>query len=219
MNTLTDEERSEGWELLFAGTPESLSEHWRGFRKDSVTAGWQVADDNTLTFDPEAETGGDLITRGQYENFELQLDWKISEGGNSGIIYLVSEDHNSTWQTGPEMQILDNERHPDSEDPTHRAGAVYDLYAPQPENAVKPAGEWNQVRLVIRDGKVEHWLNGEQVASYDMNSEEFKQRVAESKFNSVPGYAQNDRGHIALQDHSDKVWYRNIKIRPLDGTS
>lgn len=212
-NTLTEEERAEGWQLLFDG--ESLSE-WRGFRQDDVPSSWQI-EDGTLAFVPDAGEGGDIITREQFEDFELQLEWKISEGGNSGIIYNVSEDdeYDNTWETGPELQILDDENHPDNEDPTHLAGSNYDLHAPE-QDVAKPAGEWNQVRLLIDEGHVEHWLNGEKIVEYELGSEEWNELVAESKFNDMSGYGQYDQGHIALQDHGDEVWFRNIKIRRID---
>ncbi len=212
-NTLTAEERDEGWQLLFDG--DSLSDHWRGFKREDVPAAWR-AEDGTLMFDPEAGDGGDLITKQEYDDYELKLDWKISEGGNSGIIYNVSEEYDATWESGPEMQILDDERHPDREDPTHRAGSNYDLDQATP-GVVKPAGEWNEVRIVMDGNHVEHWLNGQKVVEYELGSDEWKEKVAASKFSEMPGYGQADAGHIALQDHGDVVWYRNLKIRPLTG--
>lgn len=212
-NQLTAQERSQGWNLLFDGGDLSA---WRGFQREDVPAGWSVARD-AIHFNPEVEGGGgDLITKKEYGDFALELDWRISKGGNSGIIYRVSEDGEETWKTGPEYQILDNERHPDAENGLDRtAAAVYDLYPPS-EDATRPAGQWNQARILVDDGHVEHWLNGVQVASYEWGSAEWKERVAESKFGPMPGFGDNERGHIALQDHAHKVWYRNIKIRPLD---
>ena len=211
LNQLAPEERAEGWTLLFDGDDLSA---WRGFQKEDVPAGWGIAQ-NAIHYDPEAEGGGDLITKKEYGDFVLRLDWKIAEGGNSGIMYRVSEDRDATWKTGPEYQVLDNARHPNAEDGVeHTAGAVYALYGPS-EDATRPAGRWNRARIVARDGRVEHWLNGTNVVSYEWGSAEWKKRVARSKFSSMPGFGKNERGHIALQSHGDNVWYRNVKIRPL----
>lgn len=203
---------SSDWQVLF-NDQEDLQEHWRGFRQTDVPAGWH-AEDGVLSFAPGVE-GGDLITRREYDDFELRLDWKISKGGNSGIIYNVSEDYANTWESGPEMQVLDNTRHPDAEHGRDRqAGANYALHAPATD-AARPAGQWNEVRLIVRGDHVEHWLNGERVVSYELGSADWKKRVAASKFGDMPGYGQYDAGHIALQDHGNEVWYRNIRIRPL----
>lgn len=212
-NTLTAEERAEGWQLLFDGNDPG--NHWRGFKQDSLPAGWR-AEDGTLMFDPEAEGGGDIVTRQEYDDFELKLDWKVSEGGNSGIFYNVSEDYDATYESGPEFQVLDDERHSDAEDPTHRAGSNYDLDAATP-GAVKPAGEWNEARIVMQGNHVEHWLNGQKVVEYELQSDAWKEKVAASKFGEMPGYGQASAGYIALQNHGDKVWYRNVKVRPLSG--
>lgn len=211
LNQLAPEERAEGWTLLFDGDDLSA---WRGFQKEDVPAGWGIAQ-NAIHYDPEAEGGGDLITKKEYGDFVLRLDWKIAEGGNSGIMYRVSEDRDATWKTGPEYQVLDNARHPNAGDGAeYTAGAVYALYGPS-EDATRPAGQWNRARIVARDGRVEHWLNGTNIVSYEWGSAEWKKRVARSKFSSMPGFGKNERGHIALQSHGDNVWYRNVKIRPL----
>jgi hypothetical protein len=211
LNQLAPEERAEGWTLLFDGDDLSA---WRGFQEEDVPAGWGITQ-NAIHYDPEAEGGGDLITKKEYGDFVLRLDWKIAEGGNSGIMYRVSEDRDATWKTGPEYQVLDNARHPNAEDGAeYTAGAVYALYGPS-EDATRPAGQWNRARIVARDGRVEHWLNGTNIVSYEWGSAEWKKRVARSKFSSMPGFGKNERGHIALQSHGDNVWYRNVKIRPL----
>ncbi|AKD02306.1 DUF1080 domain-containing protein [Pontibacter korlensis] len=212
-NSLTRNEKSEGWVLLFDG--ESM-EHWRGFKKDDVPAAWQIEDGAIALV---GKGGGDIVTKNEYQNFELMLDWKISEGGNSGIFFNVSEDpkFNYTFQTGPEMQIIDDERHPDAKqgkNGNRKAGSNYDLH-PLSEPAVKPAGEYNTVRLVVKDGNVEQYLNGKKVVAYTLWSPEWERMVQESKFISMPDYGRYKSGHIALQDHGDKVWFKNIKIRPL----
>ena len=212
-NTLTKAEKNAGFTLLFDG---KTIDQWRGFRKENVPAAWQI-EDGAITL--VGKSGGDLITKNQYENYELVLDWKIAEGGNSGIIYNVSEDtkYGATYHTGPEMQVLDDQRHPDAKqgkNGNRQAGANYDMI-PLSTPAVKPAGQWNTARLIVNKGHVEHWLNGKKVVEYQLASPEWEAMVKASKFASMPGYGRIKKGHIALQDHGDKVWYKNIKIRPL----
>ena len=195
------------WRALFDG--RSLVA-WRGYRRDRVPAGWQVVD-GALTRVGQA---GDLITREVFGDFELELEWMVAEGGNSGIMYRVTEEAAETYQTGPEMQVLDDARHPDGGSRLTSAGSVYGLY-PAPAGVVKPAGEWNAVRIVVHGSQVEHWLNGVEVAAYQLGSTDWKARVAASKFRNWPGYGRAAAGHIALQDHGDRVAYRNIRIRTL----
>lgn len=212
-NTLTKAEIDEGWQLLFDG--KSI-DNFRGFRKDHVPPSWMV-EDGTIAF--SGEKGGDLITKDKFENFEFSIDWKISEGGNSGIMYHVSEDtvYEHTYSSGPEMQILDDERHPDAKrgvNGNRQAGALYDLI-PLSTPAANPAGQWNTAKLVVKNGHVEHWLNGKKVLEYQIGSPEWDSLIQQSKFATMKGFGSEDSGHIALQDHGDKVWFRNIKIRAL----
>ncbi len=212
-NTLTQSEKEEGWQLLFDG---KSMENFKGFRKDEVPSAWRV-DDGTITL--AGEGGGDLITKDRYKNFEFSIDWKISEGGNSGIMYHVSEDtvYHNTYNSGPEMQVLDDERHPDAKkgvNGNRQAGALYDLI-PLSTPAVKPAGQWNTAKLLVKDGHVEHWLNGKKVVGYEIGSPEWDTLVQQSKFASMKGFGREEQGHIALQDHGNKVWFKNIKIRVL----
>lgn len=212
-NTLTKAEKKAGWQLLFDG--KSLDQ-FRGFRKEKAPESWQVESGAIALV---GKGGGDLLTKGQYENYEFSVDWKISEGGNSGIIYNVSEDaqYKATYHTGPEMQVLDNDRHPDAKmgkNGNRQAGANYDLI-PVSTPAVKPVGQWNTAKVVVNNGRVQHWLNGKKVVEYQLGSPEWEAMVKGSKFASMPGYGRVKKGHIALQDHGDKVWYKNIKIRPL----
>jgi hypothetical protein len=202
--------RSEGpangeWRVLFDG--RSLDQ-WRGYRSDRVPPGWRAVD-GALT---RVAAAGDLITRDVFGDFELELEWLVAEGGNSGIMYRVTEESGETYQTGPEMQVLDDARHGDGKSRHTAAGAVYGLY-PAPAGVVKPAGVWNKARIVVLGSHVEHWLNGVEVASYELGSPDWKARVAESKFRKWPGYGRAAEGHIALQDHGDRVAYRNIRIR------
>jgi hypothetical protein len=158
---------------------------------------------------------GDLITRDQYGNFELELEWKVTPGGNSGIFYHAAEDTNNIWQNAPEMQILDDSTHNDGKDRLTSAGADYALY-PAPVGAVKPVGQWNQVRIVADKGHIQYFLNGVKTCDFQRGSDDWKGRVARSKFSKMPRYATNARGHIGLQDHGDEVWFRNIRVRTLD---
>jgi hypothetical protein len=203
-NTLTPAEKAAGWKLLFDGR---TTEGWRGFKTPAPARGW-MATDGALGPDPKAAL--DIMTQEQFDNFELAFDWKIGPKGNSGVMFHVIEDGDRTYWSGPEYQVLDNSR---GEPPKQRAGALYDLYEPS-QDVPKPVGKWNQARIVVNRGKVEHWLNGVKVAAYDMNSADFKARVAASKFKAWP-FAKSGKGHIALQNHGDPVWYRNIKLRPL----
>ena len=175
-----------------------------------MPAGWQIVD-GALTRMGKA---GDLITRDVFGDFELELEWMVAEGGNSGVMYRVTEEAPQTYQTGPEMQVLDDARHPDGRSRLTAAGAVYGLY-PAPAGVVKPAGEWNAVRILLRGDKAEHWLNGVEVAAYQLGSSDWETRVAASKFGKWPAYGRAAAGHIALQDHGDRVAYRSIRIRTL----
>jgi hypothetical protein len=195
------------WRTLFDG---GSLDAWRGFRSDTVPAGWQVVD-GALTRVGEA---GDLITRDEFGDFKLTLEWKVAEGGNSGIMYRVTEAAAATYETGPEMQVLDDARHKDGQSRLTSAGSAYGLYA-APAGVVKPAGEWNAVRIVARGNHVEHWLNGTKVVEYELGSPDWEAKVKASKFKQWPGYGRAASGHIALQDHGDRVAYRNIRIRTL----
>jgi hypothetical protein len=206
-NTLSPAERAAGWRLLFDGTS---TKGWRGFRQKTAPDGWQVVD-GTLS---RVRSGADLVTVDQFDSFELALEWKIAPGGNSGIMFRVSEDEEATYHTGPEMQVLDNGRHPDGKAPLTSAGSCYGLYAPV-KDTTKPVGEWNAVRLIVNGNHVEHWLNDVKVVEYELGSPEWTKLVRSSKFNEWPRYGRVPRGHIALQDHGDLVSYRNIKIRSI----
>lgn len=207
MNTLTPVQRTAGWRLLFDG---KTTNGWRGFKKSEAPAGWQAVDGELR----RVAAGGDLMTRDMYQNFDLSLEWKISPGGNSGVMYHVIEQGEETYETGPEMQILDDVRHPDGKSRLTAAGSDFGLY-PAAEGAVKPAGEWNVARLIVNGAHVEHWLNGVKVTEYDLWSPDWKQRVASSKFRHWPQYGLAKSGYIALQDHEFPVAFRNIMIRVL----
>ncbi len=219
-NTLSQQEKKEGWKLLFDG---KTTKGWHNFNKTTIGKSWVVVD-GTLMLDSrqdadghwQAPDGGDILTEDVYENFEFTLEWKVSPCGNSGIIYNVVEDekYKFPWMTGPEMQILDNACHPDSKFTTHRAGDLYDMIECS-EVTVLPAGEWNHVRLIKNEGKVEHWLNGVKVVAFEMYTDEWYEMIKNSKFGEMEDFGRAPAGKIALQDHNDIVWFRNIKIRTL----
>ncbi|MBF9254336.1 DUF1080 domain-containing protein [Pontibacter sp. 172403-2] len=204
------------WVKLFDG---ETTNGWHTYGQNTVGQAWQV-EDGTLHLDASNKqpgSRGDLVTDKAYDDFDLKLDWKISEGGNSGIIFYVHEDtaqYNETWNTGLEMQVVDNERHPDAKIQKHRAGDLYDLIAANPET-VKPAGEWNQAEIVSKDGQLDLYLNGTKVVSTTLWDDNWKELVAGSKFASMPGFGTYKSGKIALQDHGNDVWFRNIMIKEL----
>lgn len=207
LNTLTAAERRDGWRLLFDG---KTTKGWRGYREKAAPAGWQVVDGALARVDK----AGNLSTEEQFGNFELALEWKIGEGGNSGVMYRVTEAHEEPYETGPEMQVLDDARHADGKSLLTSAGSDFGLYATKPGIA-KPAGTWNAARIVVKGNRVEHWLNGTKVVEYELGSADWKDRVAKSKFGKWPDYGLATRGYIVLQDHGDAVAYRNIRIRTL----
>lgn len=218
-NTLTASEVKEGWTLLFDG---KTTQGWHNYNSDTLGKYWKV-EDGSLFLDPSMKRSVNgqtldeyLVTADEYENFELNLEWKISPCGNSGILFDViqSKDYSTPYQTGPEMQVLDNACHPDTRYRTHRAGDLYDMIECK-YVTVKPAGEWNQVRLIKNKGKVEHWLNGVKVVEYEMYTDQWRAMIKASKFKDWAGFGTAQKGYISLQDHGDKVWYRNIKIKVL----
>ena len=198
-----------GWRSLFNG--KDLS-GWRGYKGGPAPTRWKV-EDGTIALALDGSKG-DIVTAQEFGDFELELEWKIAEGGNSGIMYFVQEIDGAptTYSTGPEMQVLDDARHPDGKLPSHRAGALYDMI-PASDAAAKPVGAWNKVRIVARGGRLEHWLNGRRVIATRYGDAAWAALVAGSKFKAMPHFAKVPRGRIALQDHGDRVWYRNIRIR------
>lgn len=205
---LSAQEVSDGWRMLFDGSLDG----WRGYRRESVPGGWGV-EDGVLVFSPGVE-GGDLMTVDQFGNFELVLEWRIEEGGNSGVFFRVTETEEYPFWTGPEMQILDNANHRDGQNPTTSAGAAYGIYAPV-EDATRPLGEWNEARILVEGNQVTHWLNGTELLSYELQSDEWEALVQETKFVDWPNFGREPRGHIVFQDHGDPVWFRNVKIREI----
>jgi hypothetical protein len=227
LNTLTEQEKVAGWKLLFDG---KTFKGWRGVGREGIPEGHWIIEEGTIKKIPSKNVplqkdgqpleGGDIMTVESFEDFELELEWKISHGGNSGIKYNVSEEMSVSYPPkyaalGFEYQVLDDERHPDAKYGENRtAAALYDLIAPQGKK-LRPVGEFNQARIVFRGNHGEHWLNGVKVLEYDLNTPRMAELVSQSKFKDIPGFADKRRGHIVLQDHTDAVWFRNIKIREL----
>ena len=195
------------WHALFDG---KTTAGWVNYHKDTIAGGWQVVD-GALTM---AGGGGDIVTNDVYGSFELELEWKVAPGGNSGLFFNVTDSGDSVWQSGIEMQVLDNALHPDGKNALTSAGSCYALYAPA-RDVTKAPGEWNQARLINKNGHVQHWLNGVLLCEYTIGSDDWNRRVAASKFKDMPDFARASRGRIALQDHGDLVSYRNVRIREL----
>jgi hypothetical protein len=195
------------WVSLFDGKTIT---HWRGFKEKGVPDAWKV-EDGAIT---RVGAGSDLISREQYDNFEFEFEWRLPPGGNSGVMYRVSETAERTYHTGPEYQLLDNARHPDGKNPLTSAGADYALHAPNHDMS-KPVGEWNQSRLVVNRAHVEHWLNGMKVVEFELWTPEWTALVKGSKFKEWPGWGMNKTGHLVLQEHEARVQYRNLRVRRI----
>jgi len=223
VNELSQKEKDEGWKLLFDG---KTTEGWRGYNIDSFPSKGWIVEDGAIKVQGsgsgEAGGGGDIIYDEQFKDFELTLEWKVSEGGNSGIFYLAKEvEGEPIYTSAPEMQILDNDKHPDArlgKDGNRQAGSLYDLIPAKPQNA-KPVGEWNKVSILVYRGTVVHNQNGENVVEYHLWTDDWKEMVKNSKFkdweNFLNAGGEDKQGFIGLQDHGDDVWFRNIKIKKL----
>lgn len=203
-NSLTAAEKKAGWKLLFDGRDTA---GWQGF-KGEPHPGWVVKDG---ILSPAGHDSKDLVSDGKYENFELDFDWQISPKGNSGVMYHVLDEGDETYWSGPEYQILDNAH---GEKPPQQAGSLFALVPPS-RDVTRPVGEFNHARLIVDHGRVQHWMNGVKLLEYDLNSPDFKAKVAASKFRQWPIFATGKTGRIALQNHGDWVGFRNIKIKVL----
>ena len=216
-NQLTRQQQKEGWELLFDGKTTS---GWHNHGMKPAGSAWKI-ESGVLYLDIDSKksggagAGGNLVTDREFENFHLKLEWKIAPGGNSGIMFYVHEDparFSEPYMTGPEMQVLDNDGHSDGKIAKHRAGDLYDLIACSTET-VKPVGEWNLAEIKCFNGKLDMYLNGSLVVSTTLWDDAWKNMVAGSKFKNWPGFGEFKKGRISLQDHGDKVSYRNIMIK------
>jgi hypothetical protein len=217
LNNLSSKDQQDGWKLLFDGTSKN---GWHVYNAKSDGSAWKVVD-GALYLDPKAkgpkgEGGGDIITDEAFENFHLKLEWKLDSAGNSGVIIQAQEDpkYRYAWVTGPEIQVIDNNAHPDAKNKEHRAGDLYDLVAGSPET-VKPIGEWNLMEVVQNNDKLDLYLNGTKVVSTTQWDDNWSKLIADSKFKSMSDFGKFRKGKIALQDHGNAVWFRNIKIKSL----
>ena len=230
-NTLTAAESAAGWNLLFDG---STLRGWRGLGRDTVpTAHWVVAGGAIRKIpsgkiarqaDGQPVAGGDLMTTPAFADFELSFEWKIAPGANSGVKYNVSEafslkNASNHAALGFEYQVLDDVLHPDNKVATHLAGGLYDIIAPDAAKRLRPVGEWNSARIVLRGNHGEHWLNGVKVVEFELGTPRLDSLLEKSKYKPIPGFAERHRGHIILQDHGDEVHFRGIKIRDLTSAS
>ena len=219
LNSLTEEEKTAGWELLFDG---STLNGWKRFNHDTIGPLWSVHDGliecngEGLT-EGTADIGGSLITTKSFGNFELTFDWKLSPGGNSGVIYHVVEgkQYKHDYETGPEYQVMDDGGWKDPLKEAQKAGSSYDMFEAPATKKLNPVGEWNSAKLIYNNGHVEHWLNGEKVVEFEEGSPDFQARYKKSKWVDYPDWNKFKEGAIALQDHGAPVYYRNIKIKAL----
>ena len=221
-NMLSEKEKREGWMLLFDGKTHG---QWRGVNKGHFPKNW-IIEDGTIKCqgsgkgEAGSKDGGDILYPEKFQNFHLSLEWKISKGGNSGIFYLGQEiEGKAIWWSAPEMQVLDNEKHLDAglgKDGNRKAGSLYDLIPAKPQNAKSP-GQWNKAEVIVSKGTVIHRQNGVNVVEYHLWTPEWKEMVANSKFKEMEPWKNiAQKGYIALQDHGDDVWFRNIKIKVLE---
>jgi hypothetical protein len=212
-NMLNENETRDGWKMLFDG---KTTNGWRTYQNKKSDS-WSVVDGTLHCKGSEtnkSDLRADMITNDQYENFDFSVDWKISKAGNSGIMYLVTEEYPTAYLSGPEYQLIDEANFPEKLEDWQKLGANYAMH-PAPEAKAKPAGEWNNTRIVVNKGHVEHWLNGKKIVEYEMWTDDWKKRKAEGKWKDASGYGMAKKGHIALQDHGSEAWFKNIKIKEL----
>jgi len=208
-NALTNQEKKDGWELLFDG---KSMEHWRNFKKDGLSPQWIIKDGAMV----KTKDGGNIVSKSKYENFDLKLEWKIALGGNSGIFILVNETKvdRKIYSRAPEIQILDNDGHKDNKLASHRSGSLYDIIA-APAKSQKPAGEWNTVRILFSNRHLQVWQNGVATVDVKLSSEAWNKALQASKFKNWKGFAETLTGHIGIQEHGADVSLRNVKIKKL----
>lgn len=213
-NTLSAAERKQGVKLLWDG---KTTNGWRGAALDKFPEkGWKISD-GVLSVEPSEGKGGDIVTTEAFSNFELSVDFKLTEGGNSGIKYFVDPNLPKSG-LGLEFQVLDDDKHPDAKmgrDGNRTIGSLYDLIPASKDKPVRKIGEWNTAKIVSKGNHTEHWLNGVKVVEYERNSDEFKRLISLSKYKDLPNFGTGEKGRILLQFHGDQVFYRNIKIRSL----
>lgn len=191
---------------------------WRGYNQNELPSNWALEDGVLQCYGEAGDVGGDIISEDTFSDFEFEFEWKIGEGGNSGVFYHVVEDtiYHSPYQTGPEYQVLDDQGFPDPLEDWQMAGADYAMYPAREDKNLKPAGEWNSGKIRYQNGKVTHWLNGEIIVEFDRNSEDWKEKRNSGKWDDYPDYAMVTEGHLGLQDHGDGVWFRKLRVRRLE---
>jgi len=209
-NMLTESEKKAGWKLLFDG---KSTDGWRPF-KNNETDSWEVVNGQLHSKKDGSAKRGDIITKEQYGDFELKVDWRVDKGANSGIIYHALETHTVSYETGPEYQVIDDEGYAEKLEDWQKSGADYAMHAPSSLMA-KPVGQYNHARIVVKGDHVEHWLNGIKVADFHTRTPEWEKLKQAGKFKDYPDYGTAKRGYIALQDHGGGVWFKNIKIKKL----
>ena len=208
-NTLTASEKAAGWQLLFDG---KTLDAWRGYRRDALPeAGWEIKDGALRTV--AKVKGGELITRQKFNDFEFAWEWRVAPRGNNGVKYFVTEERPQS--PGHEYQMIDDTGYPGKLGPNHRTADFYDVLPAAADKPIRPAGEWNSSRIVVRGMRVEHWLNGKPVLAYQLGSDEVKAGIEKSKFKGHPGFGEKVAGHIMLTYHQDESWYRNLRIREM----
>jgi hypothetical protein len=202
-------DREVGFTRLFEGDG---AEHWKAYGKEGWPEGWKF-EDGVLH---RHASGGDLASKKEYGDFDLRFGWKVAPGGNSGVMYRATESSEPAYLTGPEYQLLDDDKHKDGQSPLTSSASLYALYPPT-EKVLKPAGEWNRSRIVVEGNHVRHFLNGKKVVDVEIGSDDWNKKLAASKFATWPKFGKNTKGKIVLQDHGDEVWYRNMRIKELTG--
>ena len=210
-NTLTPAEQTAGWRLLFDGTTTA---GWHVYGTDKVV-GWEITDGTLIALGTGGDHANDILTNAEYENFELLVDWKLSPKANSGIFFnVVEQGYDRIYATGPEYQLIDDDGWPDKLEDWQRSGANYAMHPPLAK-AATPVGEWNTTRIVVNRGHVECWLNGVKTVDYQLWTPEWDKLRTTGKWKDFPGYGKAKKGKIGLQDHGNKVFFRNVKVKPL----
>ncbi len=211
-NTLTEKEKSEGWQLLFDG---KTTNNWHKFNKKDMTDGWIAENGELIALDQGGDIGGDIVSDKEFSNFDLKLEWKISAGGNSGIFYHVKEgqEYKALYTTGPEYQLIDDVGFPQKLEDWQKTGANYAMHLANDKKRLQKVGEWNSSRIVVKDSLVQHYLNGEKIIEFKQWTDDWNKRKLEGKWKESKYYGTTKTGKIGLQDHGKKTWFRNIKIR------